>query len=62
MVVGFALGAKLLPFSQNTMEDSGALPLEFDVSDLNTGDIIDIYPYEGVTKGMGRMKLYVSGH
>ena len=32
------------------MEDSGALPLEMDVSKMNTGDVIDIYPYEGVTK------------
>jgi len=33
------------------MEDSGALPIEMDVSGLQTGDVIDIYPYDGkVTK------------
>jgi aconitate hydratase 2/2-methylisocitrate dehydratase len=32
------------------MEDSGALPIEMPVDDLNTGDVIDIFPYEGVTK------------
>ncbi len=29
------------------MEDSGALPIEMDVSNLNTGDVVDIYPKEG---------------
>eukprot|EP00944_MAST-04C_sp_MAST-4C-sp1_P011890 g11890.t1 len=50
---GVCIGSKIAPIFYNTMEDSGALPLEFDVSDLNTGDIIDIYPYEGVTKRHG---------
>ena len=47
---GVCIGAKIAPIFFNTMEDSGALPLEFDVSDLNTGDVIDIYPYQGVVK------------
>ena len=50
---GVCIGSKIAPIFYNTMEDSGALPLEFDVSDLNTGDVIDIYPYEGVTKRHG---------
>jgi aconitate hydratase 2 / 2-methylisocitrate dehydratase len=50
---GVCIGSKIAPIFYNTMEDSGALPLEFDVSDLNTGDIIDIYPYEGITKRHG---------
>jgi aconitate hydratase 2/2-methylisocitrate dehydratase len=29
------------------MEDSGALPFECDVEKMNTGDVIDIYPFEG---------------
>lgn len=29
------------------MEDAGALPIEVDVSKLNMGDVIDIYPYKG---------------
>ena len=32
------------------MEDSGALPIEMDVSSFKTGQIIDIYPYKGITK------------
>merc|ERR550537_374486 len=35
------------------MEDSGALPLDMDVSNLAMGDVIDIYPYEGVVKRHG---------
>lgn len=29
------------------MEDAGALPIEVDVSNLNMGDVIDVYPYKG---------------
>lgn len=29
------------------MEDAGSLPIEVDVSELNMGDVIDIYPYQG---------------
>lgn len=29
------------------MEDAGALPIELDVSKMNMGDVIDIYPHEG---------------
>ena len=47
---GFCLGGKIAPIFFNTMEDSGALPIECDVSKMNMGDIIDIYPYEGVVK------------
>jgi len=47
---GVCIGSKIAPIFFNTMEDSGALPLEFDVSDLSTGDVIDIYPYQGVVK------------
>lgn len=47
---GFCLGGKIAPIFFNTLEDSGALPIECDVSKMNMGDIIDIYPYEGVIK------------
>lgn len=30
-----------------------ALPIEMPVDDLNMGDVVDIYPYEGVTKRHG---------
>ncbi|MDH5913143.1 bifunctional aconitate hydratase 2/2-methylisocitrate dehydratase [Vibrio splendidus] len=45
---GVCLGGKIAPIFYNTMEDSGALPIELNVQDMNMGDIIDIYPYEGV--------------
>ncbi|CAM3650552.1 bifunctional aconitate hydratase 2/2-methylisocitrate dehydratase [Rahnella bruchi] len=44
---GVVLGGKIAPIFFNTMEDAGALPIEVDVSDLNMGDVIDIYPYQG---------------
>ena len=44
---GFCFGTKIAPIFYNTMEDAGALPIEFDCSDLNMGDAIDVYPYEG---------------
>ncbi|ATG75163.1 bifunctional aconitate hydratase 2/2-methylisocitrate dehydratase [Zobellella denitrificans] len=44
---GVCIGGKIAPIFFNTMEDAGALPIECDVTKLNTGDVIDIYPYEG---------------
>ncbi len=47
---GVCIGGKIAPIFFNTMEDSGALPIECDVENLKMGDVIDIYPYEGVIK------------
>ena len=44
---GVCIGGQIAPIFFNTLEDSGALPIECDVSNLNTGDIIDIHPYAG---------------
>lgn len=44
---GVVLGGKIAPIFFNTMQDAGALPIEVDVTSLNMGDIIDIYPYKG---------------
>ncbi|WP_099860988.1 bifunctional aconitate hydratase 2/2-methylisocitrate dehydratase [Pasteurella multocida] len=44
---GVVLGGKIAPIFFNTMEDAGSLPIEVDVSELNMGDVIDIYPYQG---------------
>ncbi|ELS02798.1 aconitase [Xenococcus sp. PCC 7305] len=44
---GYILGGKIAPIFFNTAEDSGALPIECDVSQTNTGDVITIYPYKG---------------
>ena len=47
---GFCFGGKIAPIFFNTMEDAGALPIEMDVSKMGMGDVIDVYPYEGVVK------------
>merc|ERR1719174_3687166 len=45
------IGQTIAPIFFNTMEDAGALPIEVDdVSKLGMGDIIEVYPYEGVIK------------
>jgi aconitate hydratase 2/2-methylisocitrate dehydratase len=44
---GVTLGGKIAPIFFNTQEDSGALPIEVDVSKLEMGDVIDVLPYEG---------------
>jgi len=50
---GFCFGGKIAPIFFNTMEDGGALPLEMDVSKMEMGDLVDLYPYEGVVKKSG---------
>ena len=50
---GVCLGGKIAPIFYNTMEDSGALPIELNVQDMSMGDVIDIYPYEGVVRKDG---------
>lgn len=44
---GFVFGGKIAPIFFNTAEDSGALPIELDVTKLNMGDVVDLYPYAG---------------
>ena len=49
---GVTLGGKIAPIFFNTQEDSGALPIEVDVSKLEMGDVLEIYPYDGkITRG-----------
>ena len=49
---GVTLGGKIAPIFFNTQEDSGALPIEVDVSQFEMGDVLEIYPYEGkITRG-----------
>jgi aconitate hydratase 2 / 2-methylisocitrate dehydratase len=47
---GVCIGGKIAPIFFNTMEDSGALPFECDVTKMAMGDVIDIYPYAGEVK------------
>ncbi len=44
---GIILGGTIAPIFFNTAEDSGALPIEVDVSKFNMSDVIHIYPYDG---------------
>jgi len=44
---GICLGGKIAPIFFNTLEDSGTLALECDVTNMEMGDTIDIYPHEG---------------
>ncbi|MCP3870017.1 MAG: bifunctional aconitate hydratase 2/2-methylisocitrate dehydratase [Gammaproteobacteria bacterium] len=50
---GYCLGGNIAPLFFNTMEDAGALPIECDVTGMNTGDVIDIFPYEGAVRKNG---------
>jgi aconitate hydratase 2/2-methylisocitrate dehydratase len=44
---GVVIGGKIAPIFFNTAEDSGAFPIQCDVSRLNTGDVIVIRPNQG---------------
>ncbi len=44
---GVILGGKIAPIFFNTAEDSGALPIECDVTALKSGDVITIRPHVG---------------
>ena len=51
---GLVLGGKIAPIFFNTMEDSGALPIECDVTKLAMGDVITVWPYAGkITNAAG---------
>lgn len=57
---GLCLGGKIAPIFFNTMEDAGALPIEVDVSNLNMGDVIDVYPYKGEVRNHETNELLAS--
>jgi aconitate hydratase 2/2-methylisocitrate dehydratase len=44
---GYILGGKIAPIFFNTAEDSGALPIECDVTNMETGMVVTIHPYKG---------------
>ena len=43
---GICIGGKIAPIFFNTLEDSGALAFECDVSKMSLGDVVEIYPYK----------------
>ncbi|MCL2923977.1 MAG: bifunctional aconitate hydratase 2/2-methylisocitrate dehydratase [Trichodesmium sp. MAG_R04] len=53
---GYILGGKIAPIFFNTAEDSGALPIECDVTKMETGMVITIHPYKGkITNEVGKI-------
>ncbi|MHB1428390.1 MAG: bifunctional aconitate hydratase 2/2-methylisocitrate dehydratase [Rhodocyclaceae bacterium] len=52
---GYCLGGKIAPIFFNTQEDAGAFPIECDVSSMNMGDVIDIFPYERKVEKDGKV-------
>ena len=44
---GFCFGGKIAPIFFNTMEDSGAFPIELNVDNFYTGQEIELRPYAG---------------
>lgn len=53
---GVIIGSVIAPIFFNTAEDSGALPLMMDVSEMNTGDVITIHTKKGeVTNEKGEV-------
>ena len=50
---GYCFGGKIAPIFFNTMEDAGALPIEMDVTAMEMGDVIDVYPLAGEVKRHG---------
>lgn len=53
---GYILGTAIAPIFFNTAEDSGALPIECDVSKMETGMVITIHPYKGeITNEAGQV-------
>ncbi|KAM3089912.1 bifunctional aconitate hydratase 2/2-methylisocitrate dehydratase [Phormidesmis sp. 146-35] len=44
---GYILGGTIAPIFFNTAEDSGALPIQCDVTQMETGMVITIHPYKG---------------
>ncbi|MEH2467382.1 bifunctional aconitate hydratase 2/2-methylisocitrate dehydratase [Nostoc sp.] len=53
---GYVLGGAIAPIFFNTAEDAGALPIQCDVSKLETGMVITIHPYKGeITNEVGEV-------
>jgi len=45
---GIVIGSTIAPIFFNTAEDSGALPIQADVTKLTTGTVIKVYPAKGL--------------
>ncbi len=52
---GVVIGGIIAPIFFNTAQDSGALPIEAPVDELETGDVIVVKPFEGVIEKEGKV-------
>jgi len=52
---GVVIGDIIAPIFFNTAEDSGCLPIQAPVAELETGDVITIKPYDGVIEKEGKV-------
>jgi len=52
---GIVIGNIIAPIFFNTAEDSGCLPIQADVSKLETGDVITVKPFDGVIERDGEV-------
>ncbi len=53
---GYILGGSIAPIFFNTAEDAGALPIQCDVTAMDTGMVITVHPYKGeITNEAGQV-------
>ena len=52
---GVVIGSIIAPIFFNTAEDSGCLPIQAPVDNLETGDIITVKPFDGVIEKEGKV-------
>ncbi len=52
---GVVIGSIVAPIFFNTAEDSGALPIQADVTSMEMGDVIDVYPLAGRIEKDGKV-------
>ncbi|MES0490126.1 MAG: bifunctional aconitate hydratase 2/2-methylisocitrate dehydratase [Leptospirales bacterium] len=52
---GVVLGGVIAPIFFSTCEDSGALPIQCNVDQMETGDVIDVYPIAGKIEKDGKV-------
>lgn len=52
---GVVIGDIIAPIFFNTAEDSGCIPIQAPVGDLNTGDVITLKPFDGVIERDGKV-------
>ena len=52
---GIVIGDIIAPIFFNTAEDGGCIPMQAPTTNLNTGDVITVKPYEGVIECDGKV-------